>query len=178
MSRAVFLDRDGCVTEDLGFVHKIEDFNLIPNSIEGLKLLKNFKLIVVTNQSGIGRGYYTMRDFENFNGYMLNELSKHKIKIEKTYVCPHKPEDDCECRKPKTKLIKDAAKEFKIDLKNSFIVGDKKIDIEMGHNAGCKSILVLTGNGMKEKENSGADYVAKDLLEAANWIRENEKRNH
>ena len=101
---------------------------------------------------------------------IVESLKKQNIKIEKTYVCPHKPEDSCECRKPKTKLIKDAEKEFNIDLSKSFMIGDKKIDVETGHNAGCKSILVLTGNGMKEKENSDADYVAKDLLEAAKWI--------
>ncbi len=173
MNKAVFLDKDGVIVEDLGYHYKTEDFKLIPNVVEGLKLLKNYLLIIITNQSGIGRGYYTFQDYEKFNEYMLKELDKHKIKIEKTYVCPHKPDDNCECRKPKTKLIKDAAKEFDIDLKKSFMIGDKRIDIEMGHNAGCKSILVLTGNGMKEKENANADYVAKDLIDAAKWIIKN-----
>ena len=100
-------------------------------------------------------------------------MISQKIKIEKIYVCPHKPEDNCECRKPKTKLIKDAEKEFNIDLSKSFMVGDKKIDVEMGKNAGVKTILVLTGNGMKEKENSNADYVAKDLVDAAKWVLSN-----
>ena len=172
-NKAIFVDRDGVISEDVGYVHKIEDFKLIQNSIEGLKLLKDYKLIFITNQSGIGRGYFTIKDFENFNNHLIEELKKQNIKIEKTYVCPHKPDDNCECRKPKTKLIKDAKKEFNIDLSKSFMIGDKKIDIQMGHNAGCKSILVLTGNGMKEKENSEADYVAKDLLEAAKWIIKN-----
>ncbi|MBI2151944.1 HAD family hydrolase, partial [Candidatus Woesearchaeota archaeon] len=164
MTSAIFLDRDGVLVEDIGFHYKIEDFKLTPNAVEGLKLLKNYKLIIITNQSGIGRGYYTMKDFKIFNDYLIDELKKHSIKIEKTYVCPHKPEDNCECRKPKTKLIKDAEKDFNIDLKNSYMIGDKNIDVEMGHNAGCKSILVLTGNGMKEKGHSKADYVAKDLF--------------
>ena len=170
MIKAIFLDRDGVLVEDLGYHHKLVDLKLIPNAVEGLNLLKNFKLIIITNQSGIGRGYYKMKDFDNFNGHLIKKLKKHNIKIEKTYVCPHKPEDNCECRKPKTKLIKDAEKEFNIDLSESFMIGDKKIDVEMGYNAGCKSILVLTGNRMKEKESSNADYVAKDLLEAAEWI--------
>jgi len=109
----------------------------------------------------------------NYTNRVVEELKKHNIKIEKTFVCPHKPEDNCQCRKPKTKLIKQAEKEFDINLKKSFMIGDKAIDVEMGHNAGCKSILVLTGNGMKERENSNADFVAKDLLEAAKWIRRN-----
>lgn len=176
MERAVFLDRDGTLVKDAGYPHKIEDFKLVPNAVEGLKLLKNYKLIIITNQSGIGRGYYTIKDFENFNNHLILELKKHNIKIEKTYVCPHKSEDNCKCRKPGAKLIKDAAKEFSIDLKKSFVVGDMKRDIGMGHNAGCRSILVLTGHGVKEKENSGADYVAKDLVEAARWIMENERK--
>jgi len=174
MTAAIFLDRDDILVEDVGFHYKIEDFKLIPNVIEGLKLLKNYKLFIITNQSGIGRGYYTLKDFENFNNYLLRELKKYKIEIEKTYLCPHKPEDNCECRKPKAKLILDAAKEFNIDLKKSFVVGDMKSDIEMGKNAGCKTILVLTGKGMKEKEHAKADYVAKDLVDAAKRIRENE----
>ena len=173
MRKAVIFDRDGVLVEDVGYHHKIEDFKLIPNAIEGLRLLRDYLLIIVTNQSGIGRGYYTMKDFENFNNHLIQELKKHKINIEKTFVCPHQPEDNCECRKPKAKLIKDATKEFDIDLSRSFMIGDMKRDIEMGHNAGCKSILVLTGKGKKEKENTKADYVAKDLIDAARWIKEN-----
>ncbi|MBI2541630.1 HAD family hydrolase [Candidatus Woesearchaeota archaeon] len=170
MTKAVLMDRDGVVTEDLGYVHKIKDFNLVQNAVEGLKLLKGFRLIFITNQSGIGRGYFKFEDFLDYNSRVVEELKKHGIKIEKTYVCPHAPEDNCGCRKPKTKMIKDAERDFKIDLSKSFVIGDKKIDVDMGHNSGCKSILVLTGNGMKEKENANADYIAKDLIDAAKWI--------
>ena len=170
MINAVFLDRDGVITEDIGYVHKIEDFKLIQNAAKGLKLLKNFKLIFITNQSGIGRGYYKFEDFLNYNNKVLKELKKHKLKIQKTYFCPHKPEDNCECRKPKIKLIKDAEKEFGIDLKKSFVIGDKKTDIEMGRNAGCKTILVLTGHGMAAKNETRADYIANNLVDAAKWI--------
>ena len=169
-NKAILLDRDGVVTEDIGYVHKIEDLNFEKNAVEGLKLLKDYRLIFITNQSGIGRGYFKFEDFLNYTNRVVEELKKHNIKIEKTFVCPHKPEDNCQCRKPKTKLIKQAEKEFDIDLKKSFMIGDKAVDVEMGHNAGCKSILVLTGNGMKEKENTKADYVARDLVDAAEWI--------
>ena len=174
--KAAFIDRDGVITEDLSYVHKIEDFNLVANAVEGLKLLKGFKLIFITNQSGIGRGYFKFEDFLEYNNRVLKELQKHNIKIEKTYVCPHAPYENCECRKPKAKMIKDAERDFGIDLNKSFMIRDKKIDVEMGHNAGCKSILVLTGNGMKEKENAKADYVAKDLIDAAKWIIENDSQ--
>ena len=170
---AILLDRDGVVTEDLGYVHKIEDFNLVPNALEGLKLLKDFKLIFITNQSGIGRGYFKFEDFLNYNNRVVEELKKHNIKIEKTYHCPHKPEDSCECRKPKTKFLKDAEKEFGISLKKSFVIGDRKSDFEMGKNAGCKTIHVLTGYGINSKNEVNPDYFAKDLVDAAEWILKN-----
>ena len=175
MNIAVILDRDGVIVEDSGYPHRIEHFKLIKNAVEGLRLLKKYRLFIITNQSGIGRGYYTLKDFENFNNHLLNELKKQNIKIQKTYYCPHKPEDICECRKPKIKLLKDAEKEFSIDLKKSFVVGDRKSDFEMGKNAGCRTILVLTGDGMKEKKYVKADYVAKDLLDAAEWILKNDR---
>ncbi|MDP3766177.1 MAG: HAD family hydrolase [Nanoarchaeota archaeon] len=176
MSKAVFIDKDGVLVKDKGFVHKLEDFELIPNVIEGMKLLKGYKLFIITNQSGIGRGIYSIEDFLRFNNHLIGKLKKHNIKIQKTYYCPHKPEDNCECRKPSAKLTEDASQEFKINLKKSFVIGDRKRDIEMGHNAGCKTILVLTGNGMKEKDETKADYFAKDLLDAAKWILRNDKQ--
>lgn len=168
--KAVFIDRDGCIVEDTGFVHKVEDFKLTKNAVEGLRLLKSYRLFIVTNQSGIRRGHYALKDFFNFNNHLIGTLKKHNIKIEKTYYCPHKPEDNCECRKPKTKFLKEAEKEYGIDLKKSFVVGDRKSDIEMGSMAGCRTILVLTRNGVKTKDGVEADFVAKDLLEAARWI--------
>ncbi len=175
MTKAVFVDRDGTIVEDKGHVYKIEDLKLLPNSIKGLKLLNKFKLFIITNQSGIGRGIYTVQDFINFNSHLLRELKKQGIEIEKIYFCQHKPEDNCECRKPKTKLLKDAEKEFKIDLKKSFIIGDMKSDFEMGKNAGCRTIHVLTGHGIKYKNDIKPNYFAKDLLDAAKWIIKNDK---
>lgn len=169
-NKAVILDRDGTIVEDTGHVHKAEDFKLQPNAIEGLGKLRKFMIFIVTNQSGIGRGLYKLGDFKKFNGRMIDELGRHRIKIEKIYYCPHSPEDNCSCRKPKTKLLEDAKREFGIDLEKSFVVGDQKADIELGRNANCKSILVLTGNGNKTKDEVKADFVARDLLDAAKWI--------
>lgn len=174
MRKTVFIDRDGVIVEDIGYHHKLEDLKIVPNAIEGLKLLKNYKLIIVTNQSGIGRGHYTIKDFESFNNHLIETLKKHKIKIEKTYYCPHKPEDNCECRKPKTKFLDDAKKEFKIDLKESFVIGDRKSDFEMGKNAGCRIIHVLTGNGANFNNEFKPDYIANDLVDAAEWILKND----
>ena len=176
MKKAILIDRDGVLVEDIGYHYKLEDFKLIPNAVEGLKLLKKHKLFIITNQSGIGRGIYELEDFLKFNNHLIRELEKYKIKIEKTYCCPHKTEDNCDCRKPKMKFLKDAEKEFKIDLKKSYVIGDKKTDIELGENGGCKTILVLTGNGMETKNKIKADFVAEDLLEAAKWILNNDRQ--
>ena len=173
MTKAIFIDRDGVIIDDQGYVHKIEDFHLLPNSIEGLKLLKDYKLFIITNQSGIGRGYYKYGDFLKFNNHLLNELKKYNIEIKKTYHCPHKPDENCECRKPKIKLLKDAEKEFGIDLKKSFVIGDQKSDFELGRNAGCRTVHVLTGHGIGVKDEVKPDYFAQDLADAAKWILKN-----
>lgn len=169
-NKAVFLDRDGVIVEDKGYTHQIENFKLLPKVIEGLKMLSGYRLFIVTNQSGIARGFYTLSDFEKFNSHLFGKLKRHGIKIEKTYYCPHKPEDGCECRKPKARLLKEAEEEFGIDLKSSFVVGDKKSDIEMGKNSGCRTVLVLSGNGIQAKDEAKPDYLARDLVEAAKWI--------
>ena len=176
MTSAVFVDRDGVLVEDKGYVHKIEDFRMILNAVEGLKLLKHYKLFIVTNQAGLGKGIFTIEDFNKFSIHLLNELGKHGIRIEKMYFCPHKPEDNCECRKPKAKFLKDAEKEFKIDLKKSFVIGDRKSDFEMGRSVGCRTIHVLTGDGIKHKNEVNPDYFAKDLIDAAEWVIENDKK--
>lgn len=174
MNRFVILDRDGVLNEDPGYVHKTENFKLLPGVIEALNLLKNnFKFIVISNQSGIGRGYYTEEDFHKFNNHLINELKKYGIKIEKTYFCPHMPEENCDCRKPKLKFIKKAEEEFKIDVKNSFVIGDHPSDIRLGKNANCKTIYLLTGHGEKHKEEVNdikPNFIANNLLEAAKWI--------
>jgi len=112
MNKAVFLDRDGTLNIDPGYVRKIEDFELYPNVIKALKLLKNFQLFIITNQSGIGRGYYTEKDFHKFNNHLIAELRKEGINIKETFYCPHHPDEECDCRKPSTRFIKEAAKKY------------------------------------------------------------------
>jgi len=143
-NKAVFLDRDGVINEDKGYLYRIEDFEFIPEVFDSLlKLQKlNYKLIIITNQSGIGRGYYTLEDFNKLNDYMLRVLGDRGIKIDKVYFCPHSPNENCECRKPKTKFIYSAVKEFDLDLSKCWIIGDKPSDIEMGKNCGCKALLI------------------------------------
>lgn len=171
MNKAVFLDRDGTLNADKeGFTHRIEEFKLIGGVVDGLKLLNNkFELFIITNQSGVGLGKFTEEDMKRFNSKLVEELEKNGIGIKKIYCCIHKPEEKCECRKPKTKMLFDAAKEFGVNLKESFMIGDKGKDVEMIRNAGGRGILVLSGHGERYRDVE-CDYVAKDLLEAAKWI--------
>ncbi len=174
MDKAIILDRDGTLVVDPGYVHKIEDFKLFPDTIKALQLLKKFKFFIITNQSGISRKIFTLKDFENFNNHLVNILKENNITIEKTYICPHHPDDKCDCRKPSTKFIKEAEKEFNIDLKNSWVIGDHPHDVEMGKKAGCKTIYVLTGHGEKHKDelndNIKPDFIAKGIYEASKII--------
>ena len=152
-NKAIILDRDGTLIEDKNYAYKIEDFEILDGVIEGLKLLQNnFFFFIVTNQSGIGRGYYSIQDFQNFNNHLINILKKQEIEILKTYFCPHLKEAECECRKPKTKFIADIIKEFKIDIKESWMIGDHPSDIQFGINAGCRTIFLTTGHGDRHLE--------------------------
>ncbi|MEZ0322892.1 MAG: D-glycero-beta-D-manno-heptose 1,7-bisphosphate 7-phosphatase [Hydrogenothermaceae bacterium] len=173
--KAVFLDRDGVINVDKGYVHKIEEFEFYPNVFEALRKLQDagFKLFVVTNQSGIAVGYYTEEDFLKLTDYMLKEFEKKGIKIDKVYYCPHHengivPEYSfkCDCRKPESGMIRQAIKEFGIDPKKSFLIGDKENDILAAHKENIKAILVKTGQGLKYIDNTTADYIAEDILDA------------
>ncbi len=172
MNKAVFLDLDGTLVESYGWEHKIENFKLLPKVIEGLKILSDkFIFIIVSNQSGIARGFCTKENIENFNNKLLNELNKNNIHISKTYFCPHHPDDNCECRKPKLGMINKAVKEFNLDLKNSYFIGDKTSDIKCGENAGCKTILVKTGSAGKDRlYEVKPNFIAENLFEAAKII--------
>ena len=147
MRKAIFLDRDGVINKDPGthkYVHKVEDFIINPGVLESLKKIKekDYVLFVVTNQSGIGRGLYTLEDFHKVNNHMLKIFNNNSIDIIKVYFCPHDPDENCDCRKPSPRFVLEAAKEFDIDLASSWVIGDNIKDIEMGKRAGCKTILI------------------------------------
>jgi len=179
MNKTIFLDRDGTLNMDEGYTYKTQDLKFYPDVFKALNLLKaQFKFIIITNQSGIGRGYYTEEQFHKFNNHLVNKLKEQGIKIEKTYFCPHYPKGSCDCRKPNIKFIKQAKEEFNIDLNNSWVIGDHPHDIELGKNAGCKTIYLLTGHGKKHKKDlENPDFIANNILEAANIIK-NDQENY
>ncbi|HEY5442529.1 MAG TPA: HAD family hydrolase [Candidatus Saccharimonadales bacterium] len=170
--KAVFLDRDGTMIVDPPDfrVDSISDLHLFPDTVKALKLLAtlDYGVFEVTNQAGIGEGRLSQADFERINNAFLDLTEASGIKLLKIYVCPHKVEDNCACRKPKPLMLLEAAKEFNIDLAQSYVIGDRESDIMAGVNAGTKTILVKTGNEpVTSKE---ATYTAKDLLEAVQYL--------
>jgi D-glycero-D-manno-heptose 1,7-bisphosphate phosphatase len=166
---AVFLDRDGTIIRDPGYLKRFEDIRVLPNIKKSLKIFKQlgYKIIVITNQSGIARGHFS-KEFVQKTHEIINKRCDNLI--DAFYVCPHLPEDNCACRKPKTGLIDQAIVDFSIKKEGSFVIGDKESDIELGLNAGIEPILVLSGEGKKYKSNTKASYVFKNLYGVALWI--------
>lgn len=158
MNKAVFLDRDGTINKDFGYVYQKDKLEFLEGSIEGLKKLYDagFKLIIISNQSGVGRGYFSEHEMHEFNNYMISKLVEKGIVITKIYCCIHSPLDDCECRKPKTKLFKDAIKEFNIDVNLSYAIGDKERDIAISKETDVKGILI---DDKLNNLNVIADYI-------------------
>lgn len=178
MNKAVFLDRDGTINKEVHYLRDPEQLELLARVPEAIKMLNEigFKVIIVTNQSAIARGFLTIKKLNEIHVRLKEMLGEKGAAIDAIYFCPHHPGQDCECRKPKPYLILKAAKEHSIDLKNSYMIGDKYIDIKAGKNSKCKTIFVLTGYGEEERESIGLwdakpDYTAIDLYEAVMWIR-------
>lgn len=147
MNRALFLDRDGVINVEINYLHKVDDFQFIEGIFELCKKYQNkgYIIIVVTNQSGIARGYYSEEDFNYLTSWMIKEFAKEGVNIKKVYSCPHHPEisGTCSCRKPEPGMFLKAKKEFDIDLKNSILVGDKESDIEAALSSGVRETYLF-----------------------------------
>ncbi|AKL97611.1 D-glycero-alpha-D-manno-heptose-1,7-bisphosphate 7-phosphatase [Endomicrobium proavitum] len=154
LTPAVFLDRDGTVIFDRNYLSSPKQVKLYAYAADSINKLRNagFKVIVVTNQSGVGRGMFTQKDLKKVNDKFIFLLKKSGAKIDGLYYCPHIDEDKCLCRKPNTGMVLQAAKDHGIDLKNSYTVGDSVRDYLLGNNSGGKGVLVLTGHGKKQVE--------------------------
>jgi len=182
---AVFLDRDGTISEEVSYISDPDMLRLIPKAAEAVRLINESGLlaVVVTNQSGIARGYLTESILADVHKKMHLLLKAGGAGVDGIYYCPHHPKvglpeyvKDCECRKPGTGLIEAAAKDLKIDVRGSYVIGDKIIDIELAHKAGARGILVMTGYGREEMKALGndrkvwPDHIADDLYDAVKWI--------
>ena len=187
---ALFMDRDGTVSEEVGYVNHVSRFRVFPYSAEAVKLLNDngWLAIVVTNQAGVARGYFAEDVIVQIHGQLRRDLESASAKLDAIYYCAHHPSVgeppyrlDCDCRKPKTGLIERAAADFEIDLGRSWMVGDRYSDIELARNAGLHSAFVLSGYGRGEWEYQRGSWklepelVAENLLEVARIVIERDR---
>lgn len=167
MKKAIFLDRDGIINKDKSYVYQIKDFEFCDGIFQTLQhfLSLDYILFVVTNQSGIGRGYYSETDFDTLTSWMCEKFTCKDIKIQKVYHCSHVPDAYCSCRKPQIGMFKKAQKEFDIDMKKSWMIGDKRSDIQAGINAGIPNTIFINNFTCKE-----ASYSVKSILDTIDII--------
>lgn len=165
MKKAIFLDRDGVINIDKNYVYKISDFEFVPKIFDILKYLQDldYLLFIITNQSGIGRGYYTKEDFFKLTDWMINELKKSNIVIYQVEFCPHHPMENCKCRKPKMGMIENILKNYDVDLSNSWLIGDNLSDIDCARNAGIKNMIKINNEISDIKNISKFHYECKSI---------------
>jgi len=171
-TKSIFLDRDGVINHEIGYLYKPKDFVFIDGVFEASRhfIDLGYKIIIITNQSGISRGYYQEKDFHKLTRWMLDQFKINSIVIHDVFFCPHGPNDDCVCRKPKPGMILDAAKKHNINLKDSWLIGDKEVDIEAANNAGiCNTIIVKSGHSIDEL-NTNAKYVCSSIKDSIRRI--------
>jgi D-glycero-D-manno-heptose 1,7-bisphosphate phosphatase len=175
----VFLDRDGTLVIERGYLSDPDDIELLPGTAQALRELKaaGYPLVVISNQSGVGRGFYPESRVHEAMARLRHELRARGVELDAVYFCPHRPEAGCACRKPGTALLERAADDLELTLRHSVMVGDKMLDVETGHRAGAHGILLRTGYG-RDEEQRGADArtvpdaVCDDIAQAARWILE------
>lgn len=175
---AIFMDRDGTVSEEVGYMYDAGLFRLFPWTGEAIQKINQsgMKSVLITNQSGVGRGYFTESTLQQVHAVLQRGLEQWEARLDAIYYCPHAPETDCECRKPKPGMILRAAQDLDIDLPRSFMIGDRYLDVRAAEAAGIRSILVRSGDGASEvAKYSGQPvpqptFVADNLLHAVNAI--------
>jgi histidinol-phosphate phosphatase family protein len=173
MHKAIFLDRDGTVNEDVGDLYSPNKLIFIPGAIEALRSLQQkFLLFIVTNQSGIGKNIFSEDEYLKFNEHFIRLLNNCGVTIKQAYCCPHRKEEDCICRKPNQYFIREAEKRYGIDVPSSYVIGDHPHDAEMAYRVRAGSVYLLTGHGRKHLQelNFEPDFIADDIFEASLWI--------
>ena len=185
---AIFLDRDGTINDEVGYLDSADKLRIIPAAFEAVRLINasGMKAVVITNQAGVAKGLFTEEFVREINGQIQSALLAQGALIDRFYFCPHHPTEGidpyrliCDCRKPEPGLLLQAAADLNIDLARSYVIGDRLRDIETAHRAGAKGVLVMTGYGQDLMQEAGPDranelnqpdYVAQDILEAVHWI--------
>ena len=168
--KALFLDRDGIVNVDHGYVYRVEEFEFREGIFDLVKLFSNteYLIFIVTNQSGIGRGYYSEADFKKLTSWMKKEFETHGVPIEAVYYCPHAPEEKCHCRKPETGMVEQALRKYQIDLPHSWMMGDKQSDIDLANNAGIGHTIAIGNTKIQN-----ADFFFPTIRECKHFLEEN-----
>ncbi len=171
--RFIVLDRDGTIIEEREYLSRPEDVTLIDGAARALRELRElgFGLVVITNQSGVGRGFFDQSQLCRVHECLHRLLEQERVRLDGIYVCPHRPEDHCACRKPRLALLQQAAAELGFRPENSIVIGDKDSDIDMGRRASAMTFLVRTGYGAQFEETTTADFVVQDLSAAAAILR-------
>ena len=182
--KVIFLDRDGVINRDPGFgdyIKSWEEFEFLPGSIEAIKKLteNGYEIFIISNQAGVSKGLYTQESLNELTGNMLKEIELQGGKIRSVSYCIHKPDGSCNCRKPKTGMIEKATEGLNIDFKNTYFIGDTKLDISAGKNMGCKTMLLLTGKEKPEDIKNWdhkPDFIKDDLKGAIEWVLKQEQK--
>uniref|UniRef100_UPI004048C3EB D-glycero-beta-D-manno-heptose 1,7-bisphosphate 7-phosphatase n=1 Tax=Aliarcobacter sp. TaxID=2321116 RepID=UPI004048C3EB len=174
LKKLIFLDRDGVINHDHGYVGEISKFDFIEGVFEACKHFSKlgYEIAVITNQSGIGRKYFTEEEFLKLSKWMVEEFKKNDIDILKVYYCPHSPDVNCECRKPKIGMITQACNDFDIDLEKSWLIGDKISDIKTAINANIKNNILIKSSYNKNEDEKIASITANSLFDTINIIKE------
>ena len=172
--KTIFLDRDGVINLDKHYLYKIEDFEFTNKLFETCKYFQTlgYQIIVVTNQSGIGRGYFSKEDFEKLTSWMIDEFKRNEINIIDVFYCPHTPDDNCDCRKPKPGMINQACKKHAIDLQNSWMIGDKISDMEVALNANIQNRILITSEYIDTNKDLKTNNIISSIEESKNIIKE------
>jgi len=170
IDRALFLDRDGIINVDHGYVYKIEEFEFAEGIFDLLQLFskQGYLLFIVTNQSGIGRGYYSQKAFDVLTKWMVKTLHAHDIDIKEVQYCPHTPEENCHCRKPETGMIDTILKQYVIDIEGSWMIGDKQSDIDLARNARIGSSIAIG-----DRQFQDYDYYFSTIKACTEYLEEN-----
>tara|TARA_B100000767_G_C19420728_1_gene391846 strand:- start:39 stop:566 length:528 start_codon:yes stop_codon:yes gene_type:complete len=171
--KTIFLDRDGVINKEINYLHKIDDFEFIDGIFDACLYFKSlgYEIIIITNQSGISRGYYSQNDYLKLTNWMLNQFNNHGISILDTFYCPHSPKSNCDCRKPRPGMFLLASEKHNIDMHQSWMIGDKETDIAGANRAGINNtILVKSGHKINEKE-TNAKFVLDSIDSSKNIIK-------